>query len=88
MFQETFKGGSREVQGHLKEVRMVFQGSFKVVSKTFQESFIGVSRKFQKKFQGCIKKVLIEFCFAILLLHGSHRSYPSRRRACLCCLHL
>ena len=22
------------------------------------------------------------FCFAILILHGSHRSYPSRRRAC------
>ena len=24
----------------------------------------------------------IKFCFAILFLHGSHRSYPSRRRAC------
>ena len=24
----------------------------------------------------------MKFCFAILFLHGSHRSYPSRRRAC------
>ena len=25
----------------------------------------------------------MKFCFSILILHGSHRSYPSRRRACL-----
>ena len=34
----------------------------------------------------------MKFCFAIMLLHGSHRSYPSRRRACfsikVVCSHL
>ena len=44
----------------------------------FKGSINGVSRKIV----GCF----IEFCLAILycnfVLHGSHRSYPSRRRAC------
>ena len=30
----------------------------------------------------CFKNVLVKFCFAILFSHVSHRSYPSRRRAC------
>ena len=48
----------------------------------FKESVKCVSRKYHKKYPGCFKKVSIKFCFAFLLLHGSHRSYPSRRRAC------
>ena len=39
------------------------------------KSFKGVSRVFQECFN--------EVFFAILFLHVSHRSYPSRRRACL-----
>ena len=63
----------------------------KAVSKTYKESFLGVSRKSQvcfkkikkKKLQVFFKECSMKFCFAILILHGSHRSYPSRRRACL-----
>ena len=40
----------------------------------FEEIFKGVSRKFQDKFQGVSKR---------FMLHGTHRSFPSRRRACL-----
>ena len=32
-----------------------------------------------KKFQGYFKNISMKFCFAILLLHESHRSYPSSR---------
>ena len=28
--------------------------------------------------------ISMKFCFAIFFSHGSHRSYPSRRRACFC----
>ena len=38
----------------------------------------------QKKGQGCFKNVSMKFCFAILFLHGSHHSYPSRRSTCYC----
>ena len=54
----------------------------KEVSRVLKESVKCVSRKFQKQFQGHFKNVSMKFCFAILILHGSHRSYPSRRRAC------
>ena len=50
----------------------MFQGSFKGVSRMFHGSFNDVLRKFQ----GCLKIV------SSVLLHESHRSYPSRRRAC------
>ena len=40
-------------------------------------------KKISKTFLGGFKNDSMKFCFAILLLHGSHRSYPSRRRACL-----
>ena len=60
---------SHEIFMEEKVLRM-FQGSFKEcfkeVSKVFQGRFKGVSGKFQK-------------CF---MLHGTHRSFPSRRRAC------
>ena len=70
---ENFKGASqvskrssRQFQRHLKEVL----------------GFLVSLRKFQKKFQWCFKNVSMKFFFAILLLQGSHHSYPSRRRAC------
>ena len=79
MLLETFQGDSRELQGYLKEVQILFHGSFKE----------DVLRKFHgclKKYQVCIKKisrkVSSKFCFVILLLHESHRSFPSRGRAC------
>ena len=36
---------------------------------------------FQKMFHGHFKNISIKFCFAILLLHGSHHSYLSRSGA-------
>jgi len=47
-----------------------FQGCFKGVSRVFQGSFKKTFKVFQKKFH----------------VHGTHRSFPSRRRACYCCL--
>ena len=57
----------------IQKFKMVFQGSFKVVLRKFQ----GCLKK-SRVFQECFNEVF----FAILLLHGSHRNYPSRRRAC------
>ena len=44
------------------------------MSSVFPENFTKFSRVFQK--------VTIRVCFPIFLWHGSHRSYPSRRRTC------
>ena len=48
----------------------------------FLDIFKCVSRKFKKRFKGVygsfvLQEVLFckKFCFAILMLHGSHRSY-------------
>ena len=64
-----------------------FKGCFKTVLKVLEkvsrkcQTFV---RKFSKKnFQRCFMNVSLKFWFAIFLLHGSHRSYPSWRRACL-----
>ena len=44
-------------------------------------------KKVSQKVLSVFKNSFHEVLFAILLLHGSHRSYPSRRRACsLICL--
>ena len=48
-----------------------------------KESVKSVSNRFYEKIQGSFKNLSMKFCFAILLLHKSHCSYPSRRRACL-----
>ena len=69
MFQWGCKWG---FEGSIKGISRMFQGSFKGVSRMFHGSFNDVLRKFQ----GCLKIV------SSVLLHGSHRSYPSRRRAC------
>ena len=91
--EKYFLGDSRKVQWPLKEIQRVVYGSFKAVSRQFQRHikkvskvFKGrvkcVSRKLKKKLQVFFKECSMKFCFAILILHGSHRSYPSRRRAC------
>ena len=56
-------------QGCLMKVS--WEGSFIYVSRVFQEFFKEVSRKRSR----CFKKSF--------MLHGTHRSFPSRRRACL-----
>ena len=65
----------RKFQGSFKDVLRKFQGCLKKVSGVFQENFIKMSH-------GCFKNVSMKFCFTMLLVHGSHHSYPSRRRAC------
>ena len=87
VFQERFRGVPKDLQGRLKGASRVskqsskgvsrqLQRCFKEVSREFKENIKCVSRKFQKK------NVSMMCCFAILLFHGSHRSYPGRRRAC------
>ena len=68
-------------EGSFKDVSNKFQGCFKKVSKGFQGK-IEMCQDISKRFHGCFKNVSIKLCFAILLLHVKHRSYPSRRRAC------
>ena len=76
MSKRSSKGFSRECQGSFKDILRKFQGCLKKSVKC-------VSRKFQKKLQGCFENVSMKFCYVILLLHGSHRSYLTRGRACL-----
>ena len=52
------------------------------VSRVSKGSVNVLQENFNKKFQGCFKNVSMKFCFAIVFSHVSHRSYPSRRRAC------
>ena len=54
---------------------------FKGVSRVFLGSFKGVSRVFPKVFYGSFKKIFKVFQRSFML-HGTHQSYPSRRRAC------
>ena len=61
-------------RGCFKRVLKKLQGYFKNASKVL-ESFKVVSGKFRQR----VKSVSRKFCF--LILHGTHRSYPSRRRA-------
>ena len=77
MFQGV-KGSSRRF---LKKVVWVFHGNLSV--SVFQRRFMSFSGVFQgKKFQGCAKEDSRKFCFVALLLHDTHCSYPSTRRAC------
>ena len=66
---ESFNGVSRK--------DLVVSNKFKGVSMVIQKRCIGLSSGVQRKFQGCSGKLL-----AALLLHASHHSFPSRRRAC------
>ena len=64
-------------QGSLKGVSWQFQLWSKKVSRVFKES-VRCFRKLQIKYQEFSNTFICNF----LLLHGSHRSYLSRRRAC------
>ena len=82
VFLDTFKGDSsrlskRSSKGVKRELRQV-QRCFEEVSKKVLACF----KTIWKKLQGCFKNVSMKFCLTNFLLHGSHRSYPSRRRAC------
>ena len=73
-----FEGVLRVLQGRFKGLSFKFhgRGSLKDVSRVFhdfQGSFKSVSRSFKKTFNAFQKS---------LMLHGSHCSFPSRRRAC------
>ena len=72
----------KEFSGCFKEVSRVFDESFmeEEVSRMFQGCFIffkGVSRVFQGSFKTTFKVFQKSF-----MLHGTHCSFPSRRRAC------
>ena len=55
-------------QGYLKEVQRMFEGTFRKISGK-NDSIV---------LQECSNEVL----FCNFFLHDTHRSYPSRRRAC------
>ena len=84
IFQECFKRALKKLQGYFKSawkesfkcVPRKFPKCPKQVSRLFQGNFNNVSKVFQSNFKGVSRK----FCF--LILHGTHRSFPSRRRAC------
>ena len=63
--KRSSEGGWREFHDSLKDVLRKFQGCLKKVLSVFQD---------QNKFQGRFKNVSMTFCFAMLLLRGSHRS--------------
>ena len=86
-FYGHFMDMSSMFQAYFEEVGRIFQGCFKRIrkkdSKVFQRSLKVVSGKFQqcaKSVSNFFKGVSRKFCF--LILHGTHCSYPSRRRAC------
>ena len=72
-----FQGGSRKFQWPFKQVLRRFQESVKDVLRVFLGSLNGSSRVFQGSFKKMFKVFQIS-----LMLHVTHRSYPSRRRAC------
>ena len=86
VFQERFKVLPRNIEGCFDRVLSGFQGRLKEVHWVFEGSFKDVSRMFKEVlsffFQQGFKKVSMKSWFAILFWHESHRSYPSRRRAC------
>ena len=82
VFLDNFKGAWKVSKWSSKGVSREFRGSFKDILRVSKESIKCVSRIFQKKCQRCFKNVSMKFCFSILLVLGSHRSYLNRRRAC------
>ena len=82
LFQGSFKGVLRKfkgVKGCLKSVAWVVKGCFKGVdvSWKFQGCFQSVLNVFQGSFKKIFKVIQRSF-----MLHITHRSYTSRRKAC------
>ena len=68
-----------------KEVSRMSAECFDGVLQMFLRSFLRFSGKLYRYFLSgsrCFKSAFRKFCFVILLLHDTHRSYPNRRRAC------
>ena len=82
-FQRCFKEEWSVWYLYLKKVWRVCQGSFKVFSRGVIKSVECVSRIFKKKIKkfSTFKNLVMKFSFAILLLHDTHCSYPSRKSA-------
>ena len=77
VFQGSFKSVSRKFQECFKEVLRVFQGSVKGVSCFREEEVSRMFHDFLRAFTECSR------CFKKnFMLHGTQRSFPSRRRAC------
>ena len=55
VFQECFKGISREIEGHFKTVLWGFHGYLKEVKEVCQGSFHVFSRKFQRSAEGVLR---------------------------------
>ena len=88
-------GCFRAVTRHYKQVLRVFHGSFKGVSRLFESDSRKFQRPFKqvtRGFQDGVKDIVMVFhgsfknIFRVFqrsfMLHGTHRSYPSRRRTC------
>ena len=81
VFHGNFKGFSRVFQGLFKESSRAIQGSFAGCSKGCQgcsSLFLG---SVSKVFRGSFKKMFNVF-LKNFIMFDTHRSYPSRRRAC------
>ena len=85
VFQKSFECVSRKFLECFKKVLRVFQESFEGVSRKFggciwEASWISIEcfKEVSRAFHECFKM----FCFEVLLLKASNRSYQSRRRAC------
>ena len=82
VFQECFTRDSRRFQ---KPLSAGLRESFNKVSRIFHRSFKEVSRKVSKclvEFKALVSVFQCCYVFESLSLHITHRSYPSRRRAC------
>ena len=81
MFHGCFKHVLKKLQGYSRIASKVLERTCQKCSKEVTRLFQGNFNNVSKVFQNSIKGVSREFCFLILL--DTHRSYPSRRRACL-----
>ena len=75
-FKGCFKDMSRKCLDIFKQNSRGFQEGFKEVSRVFHgnSKVVSIVKSVSKVFEGIFMKILMLY---------SHRSYPSRRRACL-----
>ena len=92
MFQDSLKEVSRLLQGSFKDVSRMFQRLLEDVSRAFHKCFKDILRVIfmvvPRTLLDCLKGVSRKFLrmFPVsqksFMLLGTHRSCPSRRRAC------
>ena len=80
MFKGCFTRVLTKFRGNFKSASKVVERKFQKCSKDVSRLFQGNFNNVSKVFQSGLKGVSRMFCF--LILHGTHRSYPSRRRVC------